>query len=68
VRRWPFIWGLASAGLFLLGTALDWPPLWQGLLLGIPLMIATVGWGWAGGAMVIPVGVLLVWLGGETAV
>lgn len=31
------------------------------------MMIATVGWGWVGGALLIPIGVLLVWLGNLAA-
>ncbi len=61
LRRWPVIWSLIALGLFLLSTQADWPPFWQGFLLAIPLMIATVGWGWRGSVALVPIGIALVW-------
>jgi diguanylate cyclase (GGDEF)-like protein len=54
-------WSLIALGLFVVSTQADWPPFWQGFLLAIPLMIATVGWGWRGSVALVPIGIALVW-------
>lgn len=60
---WPLFWSLFGVLGFLTATALALPALWQGLLLAIPLFIATVGWGWRDAAPIVPLALVIIWLG-----
>ncbi len=62
IKPWPLFWSLLSLSFYLLSLAFNWPEIWQGMLLAIPLMIVTIGWGWRGGLLVLPLGFLILWL------
>lgn len=57
----PLFWSLLSLVLFVVTVFLEAPEVLQGMFLTVPLMIATVGWGWPAAAKLVPVGILIVW-------
>ncbi|MEJ2359591.1 MAG: GAF domain-containing protein, partial [Deinococcales bacterium] len=48
--------------LFVIGVALNWPQLWLGLLLALPLLITAAGLGWRSAVPLVPIGLALAWL------
>ncbi len=62
LRSWPVILALLSALLFLVSFGRDSATYWQGFLLAIPFLVATTGLGWQAGAVLAPIGILLVFL------
>lgn len=62
LRVGPVLWSLAAALAFLASFPTRQLTLWQGFLLAVPYMIATVGLGWRAGAALAPVGFALLWV------
>lgn len=62
LRLGPVVWSLAAALAFLVSFPTRQLTLWQGFLLAVPYMIATVGLGWRAGAALAPVGIALLWI------
>jgi diguanylate cyclase (GGDEF)-like protein len=61
-KPWPSFWSLFSTALYIVSAVLHWPGLWQGMLLAVPLLIATTGWGWRSGFFTVPLGMIAIWL------
>ncbi len=62
LRVGPVLWSVAAALAFLASFPTHRLTLWQGFLLAVPYMIATVGMGWRAGAILAPVGFALLWV------
>ncbi len=67
-RTGPLAFGLLGAAAFVASVRLSWPGTWQGVLLAVPLMIATTGFGWRAAVPLVPLGLALAWVNGAFAV